>query len=85
MTVNKRCAASGRALQAESAASEIQHAKIHLRQNQSKYMHERQFVVMSSLQRVGMFVFSVMWMELSRMSSISSLLWYSVGKHHNDE
>ena len=85
MMVNKHCAASGRALQAESAASEIQHVKIHLQQNRSKYMHERRFAVMSSLQCVGMFVFSVMWMELSRMSSISSLLLCSVGKHHNDE
>ena len=53
MTVHKRCAASGRALQAESAANEIQHVKIHLRQtlqNRSKYMHERRFAVMSSLQ-----------------------------------
>ena len=30
MAVNKRCAASGRALRAESAASEIQHVKIQL-------------------------------------------------------
>ena len=39
MAVHKRCAASGRALQAESAASEIQHVKIPLRktlQNRSK-------------------------------------------------
>ena len=50
MAVNKRCAASGRALQAESAASEIQHVKIHLRQNRSIYMHERRFAVMSSKQ-----------------------------------
>ena len=53
MAVHKRCAASGRALRAESAASEIQHVKIHLRQtlqNRSKYMHERRFAVMSSLQ-----------------------------------
>ena len=31
MAVDKRCAESGRALQAESAASEIQRGKIHLR------------------------------------------------------
>ena len=31
MAVDKRCAASGRALQAEFAASEIQREKIHLR------------------------------------------------------
>ena len=52
MPVGKHCAASGRALQAESAASEIQHVKIHLRktlQNRSKCMHERRFAVMSSL------------------------------------
>ena len=30
MAVDKRCAASGRALQAESAVSKIQHGKIHL-------------------------------------------------------
>ena len=38
MGVDKRCAASGRALQVESAASEIQHVKIHLQktlQNQA--------------------------------------------------
>ena len=53
MAVNKRCAASGRALQAESAASEIQRVKIHLRQalqNRSKYMHERRFAEMILLQ-----------------------------------
>ena len=53
MAVDKRCAASGRALQAESAASEIQNGKIHLRktlQNRSKCMHERRFAVISSLQ-----------------------------------
>ena len=53
IAVHKRCAASGRALRAESAASEIQYVKMHLRktlQNRSKYMHEKQFVVMSSLQ-----------------------------------
>ena len=53
MAVDKRCAASGRALQAESAASEIQHVKMHLRktlQNQSKCMHERRFAMMSLLQ-----------------------------------
>ena len=46
MGVAKRCVASGRALQVESAASEIQRLKIHLRktlQNQSKCMHERLF------------------------------------------
>ena len=39
VAVNKRCAASGRALQAESAASGIQHEKIQLwqtLQNRSK-------------------------------------------------
>ena len=48
MAVDKRCTASGRALQAESAASEIQRGKIHLLnilQNRSK-MHERRFAVM---------------------------------------
>ena len=53
MAVNKRCAASGRTLQAKSAASEIQHVKIQLWQtfqNRSKYMHERRFVLMSLLQ-----------------------------------
>ena len=53
MAVNKRCAASGRALQAETAASEIQHVKIQLWQtfqNRSKGIHKRQFSVMSSLQ-----------------------------------
>ena len=52
MAVIKRCAASGRPLQAESAASGIQHVKYNcdkLLQNQSKYMHERRFAVMSSL------------------------------------
>ena len=52
MEVHKRCVMSGRALRAESAASEIQHMKIHLRQtlqNRSKCMHERRFAVMSSL------------------------------------
>ena len=52
MAVDKRCAESGRALRAESAASKIQHGKIHLRktlQNRSKCMHERRFAVMSSL------------------------------------
>ena len=46
MAVGKRCAVSGRALQAESAASEIQRGKIHLRnilQNRSK-MHARKTV-----------------------------------------
>ena len=53
MAVNKRCAASGRALQAESAANEIQHVKIQLwqtLQNRSKGIHKRRFAVMSSLQ-----------------------------------
>ena len=53
MAVDKRCAASGKALHAESAASEIQHWKIYLRktlQNRSKCMHKRRFVVISLLQ-----------------------------------
>ena len=53
MAVDKRCTASGRALQAESAASEIQRGKIHLRKFfkiEAKCMHERRFAVMSSLQ-----------------------------------
>ena len=43
MGVNKRCAASRRALQVESAASKIQRVKIHLRKNfaKSKQMHVR--------------------------------------------
>ena len=44
MGEHKRCAASGRALQVESAASERKRGKIHLRktcQNQSKCMHKR--------------------------------------------
>ena len=51
MAVHKRCAASGRAQRAESAANEIQHVKIYLQQtlkNQSKYMHGRRFAVTSS-------------------------------------
>ena len=46
MAVGKRCAVSGRALQAESAASEIQRGKIYFRnilQNRSK-MHARKTV-----------------------------------------
>ena len=46
MAVDKRCAASERVLQAESAASEIQRGKIHLwniLQNRSK-MHSRKTV-----------------------------------------
>ena len=46
MAVDKRCKASGRALQAESEASKIQRGKIHLRnilQNRSK-MHTRKSV-----------------------------------------
>ena len=53
MAANKRCAASGRVLQAESPASEIQHVKIQLwqaLQNRSKGIYKRQFAVMSSLQ-----------------------------------
>ena len=52
MGVDKRCAASGRALQVESAVSEIQRVKRHLRktlQKSSKCMHKRQFATMSSL------------------------------------
>ena len=44
MGEHKRCAASGRALQVKSAASEIQREKMHLRktcQNQNKCMHKR--------------------------------------------
>ena len=49
MGEHKRCAASGRALQVESAASERKRGKIHLRktcQNQSKGMHKRLLVAM---------------------------------------
>ena len=52
MAVDKRCAASGRAQQAESAASEIQHVKTTFAENfakSSKRMHERRFAAMSSL------------------------------------
>ena len=61
IAVDKRCAASGRALQAESAASEIQRVKTHLRktlQYRSKCMHERRFAVMSLLQ-CQHFIFSI--------------------------
>ena len=53
MRADKRCAASGRALQVESAASKIQRVKIHFRkslQNRSKCIHENRFVAVSSLQ-----------------------------------
>ena len=53
MAVDICCAASGRALQAESAASEIYRVKIYLwktLQYRSKWIHERRFAVMSSLQ-----------------------------------
>ena len=46
MAVDKRCAASGRALQAESAASEIKHVKNTFAKNfakSSKCMHKRRF------------------------------------------
>ena len=52
--VDKRCAASRRALQVESAASEIQRVKIHFRktlQNRSKCMYENRFAAMNSLHR----------------------------------
>ena len=52
MAVHKRYTASGRALRVESAASEIQHVKIYLRQTlqyRNKYMHERRFAVMNLL------------------------------------
>ena len=52
MAVDKRCAASRRALQAESAASEIQHVKNRFAENfakSTKCMHERRFAAMSSL------------------------------------
>ena len=55
MAVHKRYTASGRALRVESAASEIQHVKIYLRQTlqyRNKYMHERRFAVMNSLHRL---------------------------------
>ena len=55
MKTDKRCAASGRALQVDSAASALQRVKIHLRkmlQNQSKCMHENRFAAMSSLQHL---------------------------------
>ena len=46
MTTNKRCAASGRALQAKSAASEIQHVKNTFTEDfaKSKQMHARKTV-----------------------------------------
>ena len=45
MAVEKCCAASGRALQAESAASEVQDVKIHLRKTaKSRQMHVRKTV-----------------------------------------
>ena len=47
------CAASGKVLQVESAASEVLHVKIHLwktLQSQSKCMHENRFAMMSLLQ-----------------------------------
>ena len=46
MGANKRCAASGRALKVESAASEIQRVKIYLRKNfaKSRQMHARKLV-----------------------------------------
>ena len=53
MRADKRCAASGRALQVESATSEIQRVKIHFRkalQNRSKCLQEKWFAAMNSLQ-----------------------------------
>ena len=50
MGADKRCAASGRALQVESAASEIHGMKTHLRRtlpSQSKCMHENRFAATS--------------------------------------
>ena len=64
MAIHKRCAASGRALRAESEASEIQHVKIHLRQtlqNRSKCMNKRRFAVMSSLQ--GYFLTTMLYLK----------------------
>ena len=52
MAVIKRCAASGRALQAKSAASEIQHVKNTFAENfaiTNTSMNKRRFAVMSSL------------------------------------
>ena len=43
MATDKRCAASGRALQAESATSEIQRMKLHLRKT-TKSKHARKTV-----------------------------------------
>ena len=53
MAVDKHCAASGRPLQAESAASEIQSEKNAFAENSAitnKSMNKRRFAVMSSLQ-----------------------------------
>ena len=46
MEVNKRCAASKKALQVESAASEIERVKIHLQKTfaKIKQMHPRETV-----------------------------------------
>ena len=47
MRADKHCEASGKALKVESAVSEIQRVKIHLRktlQNRSKCMHENTHV-----------------------------------------
>ena len=58
MRTDKCCAASGRALQVESAASKMQRVKIHLRktlQNRSKYMDENKFATMNSLHKDSLY------------------------------
>ena len=58
MGVDQRCAASERALQAESAASEVQHVKNTLAENfakSSKCMHQRRFAALSLLQIIQVY------------------------------